>query len=642
MGFNLDGALRISARADGEQNVIRLKGNIDRLISSTEALRRNFASAANFAKGFITVATIKHVIDLGDELNDMSIRTGVAVETLSKLKVVAEQNGSSLEELAGSYKFMLRNQSEAIYGSKQAVQSFKQINITVAELKQLSSEDLFLLIAQRVGELGKESDRTKVLMDIFGRSGQQLGVLMSQGAEGIKKAMDEAARLGLVLSKEDAQKMDEFNDKWTVFVNECVRWMQSGFVASFDAFMKLRNTTLGSDIRVPVGDLQGLDQVQTRIESLQKLRKRAQQALKDEDDPRQFAPLQERIAQINSDLDATIKKGMGLYGPVQQAVANPTRKLKGSALDERAEHDRDREIKQMEKYIEKERQQNITLAQQAEYIGMTSVEIEKLTAARQIDAEVAEKTLGMSPQIKAQFEAQAEAVKKQRLEIIQLNYEQSRTFSSGTKKFLSEYVENIGDAASRAKEMWSSAFKGMEDGLTDFITTGKLSFSSFAQSIIKDMIRIQAQQSITGPLAGMLQSLNPFSMSSTQTAIQQSIAANPAIFAEGGIMTGRGKIPLRTYRSGGIANSAQVAIFGEGDVPEAYVPLRDGRSIPVTMKGAGSVVNSVNISISMDGNMQAQGSDASITQFGRLMATTAKSVIMNEMRPGGILAARGA
>jgi hypothetical protein len=48
-------------------------------------------------------------------------------------------------------------------------------------------------------------------------------------------------------------------------------------------------------------------------------------------------------------------------------------------------------------------------------------------------------------------------------------------------------------------------------------------------------------------------------------------------------MTSQGALPLQTYSTGGIANSPQLALYGEGRLPEAYVPLPDGRSIPVTM-----------------------------------------------------------
>lgn len=54
--------------------------------------------------------------------------------------------------------------------------------------------------------------------------------------------------------------------------------------------------------------------------------------------------------------------------------------------------------------------------------------------------------------------------------------------------------------------------------------------------------------------------------------------------ANGNVMTPQGPLQLQKYARGGIARSPQVSIFGEGRQPEAYVPLPDGRTIPVTIK----------------------------------------------------------
>lgn len=56
-------------------------------------------------------------------------------------------------------------------------------------------------------------------------------------------------------------------------------------------------------------------------------------------------------------------------------------------------------------------------------------------------------------------------------------------------------------------------------------------------------------------------------------------------FAAGGVMTDKGPLPLRKYAYGGIADRPQIALFGEGRLPEAYVPLPDGRRIPVHVQG---------------------------------------------------------
>lgn len=53
--------------------------------------------------------------------------------------------------------------------------------------------------------------------------------------------------------------------------------------------------------------------------------------------------------------------------------------------------------------------------------------------------------------------------------------------------------------------------------------------------------------------------------------------------ANGNIMTSSGPLQLERYARGGIARRPQVSLFGEGRMPEAYIPLPDGRSVPVTM-----------------------------------------------------------
>jgi hypothetical protein len=48
-------------------------------------------------------------------------------------------------------------------------------------------------------------------------------------------------------------------------------------------------------------------------------------------------------------------------------------------------------------------------------------------------------------------------------------------------------------------------------------------------------------------------------------------------------------MPLKRYSNGGVANSPQMAVYGEGSRPEAFVPLPDGRRIPVKLDAAGAL-----------------------------------------------------
>jgi hypothetical protein len=58
-------------------------------------------------------------------------------------------------------------------------------------------------------------------------------------------------------------------------------------------------------------------------------------------------------------------------------------------------------------------------------------------------------------------------------------------------------------------------------------------------------------------------------------------------FEAGGVMTSRGALPLHRYEKGGVADRPQLALFGEGRVPEAYIPMTDPRGLRVVVGADG-------------------------------------------------------
>ena len=140
--------------------------------------------------------------------------------------------------------------------------------------------------------------------------------------------------------------------------------------------------------------------------------------------------------------------------------------------------------------------------------------------------------------------------------------------------------------------------------------------------------------------AGMLA---PGSLSASvgnMPAVDYSLPTAGVRFADGGIMTDMGSVPLRKYAAGGIARSPQLAMYGEAG-PEAYVPLPDGRSIPVTMSG-GQGGTSVTIQINVTPGGGEDKSSASDEVGGwRKLAERVRSVVREELvvgqRPGGVL-----
>jgi lambda family phage tail tape measure protein len=82
--------------------------------------------------------------------------------------------------------------------------------------------------------------------------------------------------------------------------------------------------------------------------------------------------------------------------------------------------------------------------------------------------------------------------------------EASREWSDGAIRGLEEYALAATDAAKNIEGVLTSAFKGMEDALLDFVKTGKLNFRSLVDSIITDLLRLMIRQNITGPMSSAL------------------------------------------------------------------------------------------------------------------------------------------
>jgi phage-related minor tail protein len=176
---------------------------------------------------------------------------------------------------------------------------------------------------------------------------------------------------------------------------------------------------------------------------------------------------------------------------------------------------------------------------------------------------------------------------------------------SGAQRALEAIQEQAFDSASLIEKALTGAFSGIEDSMVQLATTGKASFSDLVDSLKADAARLISRQLITGPASQLLSS-----------ALSGLFGGGPSIsaptnlfpFADGGVMSQEGPLPLNAYSLGGIASSPQMAIYGEGRKPEAYVPLPDGRTIPVTMQGGGGVGGGlVEVAVRFDdtGNLQA-------------------------------------
>ena len=216
---------------------------------------------------------------------------------------------------------------------------------------------------------------------------------------------------------------------------------------------------------------------------------------------------------------------------------------------------------------------------------------------------------------------------------------------------LTNPVNQIINAATTIGTAFSDSFKSVIDGsattqeaLAGFFENISNYFLDMAMQIIQKMITMYVLNQAVGLLPGLGSTGSGFNLSGFGSLSGDSVsgasgffnAASINPFAKGGIMGQSGPMDLKRYARGGVANSPQLAMFGEGSTPEAYVPLPDGRSIPVTMRGAGSgvQVGAINITVENTGD---QLNPAAQKQLAGQVKGIVLSTLANERRSGGML-----
>ena len=200
--------------------------------------------------------------------------------------------------------------------------------------------------------------------------------------------------------------------------------------------------------------------------------------------------------------------------------------------------------------------------------------------------------------------------------------EQEDSFGANFAEKIKAYYQSISNFGAQVGDAVVNTFQGLEDQLTNFVTTGKLNFADLANSIIADIARIAIRQAIIAPLLKGVGEIFGITF------------ANGGVFAENGI---------QPFARGGIVDKPTLFPFANGTGlmgeagPEAILPLRRGRDgrLGVDAGGGGGGIN-VTVNVDATGT-KAQGDDGRAGQFARAISEAVKNEIVTQKRPGGLL-----
>jgi hypothetical protein len=151
---------------------------------------------------------ILHFAAVGDALDKMSLRTGVSATALAELGFAAEQSGANIEAVESALQRMQRNLGGIGPESIKTTAALEALGLSMADVRGLSPEDQFQLIAERIGDINDPAQRAAAAMAVFGQGGRQLLPML----ESIRELRQEARDLGIAPDQESVAAAAQITD----------------------------------------------------------------------------------------------------------------------------------------------------------------------------------------------------------------------------------------------------------------------------------------------------------------------------------------------------------------------------------------------------------------------------------------------
>ncbi len=142
-----------------------------------------------------------------DDLNTLAKQTGFTVEELQKMKYASDLIDVSMDAMTGSMKKLTSGMNS---GNK----AFETLGVAVRDSNGnlRDSNEVWYETLEALSKVSNETERDALAMSIFGKSAAELSGIVDDGGQALKELGDEAENLGLVLSQDDVNAANQFND----------------------------------------------------------------------------------------------------------------------------------------------------------------------------------------------------------------------------------------------------------------------------------------------------------------------------------------------------------------------------------------------------------------------------------------------
>ena len=502
-------------------NIGRIGGAYTGLISPiTGAVAAIGAATAKLAADF------KGAIDTGDQLNKLSQKTGIAVEKLSELAYAGDLADVNLESLATGVKKLSVNMAEAATNTNsKAAEAFKALGVAVKDSNgNLRSSDAVMAdLADRFASMKDGAGKTALAIAILGKAGADLIPFFNMGSRGMAEMADEAKKLGLVMTGETAKAAEEFNDnmkKLSLSSGALGRSIAADLLPPMARFLamaveaKKAGAGLFSSLaiadRIP-GASAPLNEMRERAGSLQGTISFLTQGGQSPNDPifgTKLKNARAELAILQRQIAERLKEANNFGPPVAPGAKTEAPPIKdGDSESSKAEKARAAALKRMEEIGRRNLAEGID----------SEEEMAKIAARRAVESANAAKKEGEATErLRQNYINLADPLQKYRVQLDEINKLRADGKLSADQAMEAEWQVNeaMDETAKKMmgiKEVGTDTFaeltaavKGwgnqFTDTLADMVMTGKANFGDLANSIVRDLVRIQIQKNITTPL----------------------------------------------------------------------------------------------------------------------------------------------
>lgn len=157
------------------------------------------AGVAAFAKG---------AIDAADNMRDLSQKTGVSVENLSRFQQAAEKSGTTVEGVGNAMVKLSRGMAAAAEtGKGPASEALQTLGISAVDAagKLRSTDQVMLEVSDRFQQMPDGARKAALAVQLFGKAGAEMIPMLNEGRQAIEG-------LAATMSTEFANKADAYND----------------------------------------------------------------------------------------------------------------------------------------------------------------------------------------------------------------------------------------------------------------------------------------------------------------------------------------------------------------------------------------------------------------------------------------------